>query len=421
MKPTKHHRASSQDTVNRDQAFSSNARTERDYLGEVLVPKSAYWGAQTQRSLKFFALGEEKFPEVFIKVFLLQKWAAAKANYSLGVLGKEVWEAIEKAIKILSVGSEKNDELWANPLEKTSFPKSLDPMLNKTSVDKTPVQEESVTVQNITAHFPLSIWQTGSGTQTHMNVNEVIAHLGNKILEKAHGEQKISKESQCHLEKIHPNDHVNCSQSSNDTVPTVIHGALAWITHQELLPTLELLLNTLKDHKEKFSSVKKVGRTHFQDGVFMTLGQEFSAFYQQIKDALTDIQQKLPSLYCLAQGATAVGTGINASKEFSSLFLKYFQEKVPLPFKGASNLFSALGSHEGLVGFSGALNTLATALFKISQDIRLLSSGPWCGFGELILPENEPGSSIMPGKINPTQAEALSMIALQVMGNHFTR
>jgi fumarate hydratase, class II len=414
-------------------------RKEEDCFGSIEVPAKALWGAQTQRALKNFAIGCEKFPLEFFQVFGAQKWAAAKANMELEVLSPRYGHDIAQGCQMLWEGHFPKDILKNNEMsfcyEKSFYPHT-NPAKNPTikgffknfpkkkchsKISLLPCDQDH---QDFLFHFPISLWQTGSGTQTHMNVNEVIARIANLLRIQREFSSDSLDEKWVNTDladpgKIHPNDHVNCSQSSNDTIPTVIHSTLAWITHEKLLPALHTMQNDLYEKSLKFSSITKVGRTHLQDAVLMTVGQEFSSFYQQITDALHSIEFHLKNLYQLAQGATAVGTGVNAPKDFSKVFLKYFKQKIPLPFTQAPNLFSALSSHEALVGFSGALNTLATALFKIAQDVRWLSSGPRCGLAEMILPSNEPGSSIMPGKVNPTQAEALSMVALQVMANHF--
>lgn len=342
-------------------------RIEHDYMGSIEVPKDAYWGIQTQRSLKYFAIGDEKMPLSLIRAFALQKKVAALANIKLGVLDPVVGKAIIQAA------------------EEILDDKFLD-------------------------QFPLSIWQTGSGTQTNMNLNEVIANRGNEIL----GGKKGSKAP------IHPNDHVNMSQSTNDSFPTVMHMAVVFEAQEHLLPALDLMIKGLEDKVRAFSGIIKIGRTHLQDATPLTLGQEFSGYKTQLEADKKRILHSLEDIYALAQGGTAVGTGLNAPKGFSEAFATILKEITYLPFRSQENKFAGLASQDELVFFSGALNTLAVSLFKIANDIRLLGSGPRAGIGELLLPENEPGSSIMPGKVNPTQCEALSMIAIQAMGNHST-
>lgn len=342
-------------------------RSESDSMGSITIPEGAYWGAQTERSRQNFRIGGEKMPIPLIRALGLQKRCAALTNKEIGTLDASLAQAIIQAAQ------EVVDGKWDD-------------------------------------HFPLVIWQTGSGTQTNMNANEVIANRANEILGHPIGQKK----------PVHPNDHVNYGQSSNDTFPTVMHLATALESHQNLLPALEKFHQALIKKADEFSHLIKVGRTHLQDATPVTLGQEFSGYAHQIALSITRIRQNLDYVYALAQGGTAVGTGINCPVGFSEKFVQHVVAATDIPFVSAVNKFEALASHDALVGLSGALNTLATSVMKIANDIRLLGSGPRCGFGELDLPENEPGSSIMPGKVNPTQAEAMTMVACQVMGNHVT-
>lgn len=347
--------------------MSNATRTESDSLGTIEVDASRYWGAQTQRSLENFRIGGERMPLALIKAFGLQKKAAALANHELGDLSKE------RADLIVRVA----DEIIAGTLDD---------------------------------HFPLVVWQTGSGTQTNMNVNEVISNRALEILGRPMGSK----------DPVHPNDHVNYGQSSNDSFPTAMHIAAAVQVVTELLPSLKHLAGTLAAKEHAFKNLIKVGRTHLQDATPLTLGQEFGGYRAQVESALVRIERILPDLYLLAQGGTAVGTGINTRASFGEVFAKHVAAITKLPFKTAPNKFEALAAHDALVNASGALSALAAALMKIANDVRLLGSGPRCGFGEIMLPANEPGSSIMPGKVNPTQCEALTMVAAQVMGNHAT-
>lgn len=340
-------------------------RQEFDAMGEIAVPETAYWGAQTERSLIHFSIREETFPTSFIHAFALQKKAAALANMELGGLDKHLGDTI------VCVANEILSGTWDT-------------------------------------QFPLSVWQTGSGTQTNMNLNEVISNRSIEILGGVLGSKT----------PIHPNDHVNMSQSSNDSFPTVMNISTVLETHYHLLPALNTLEASLTEKANAFKDIIKIGRTHLQDATPLTLGQEFSGYASQITYSIHNIQQTLSDLYPLAQGGTAVGTGLNAPKDFGNVFAKIVSNLTGLPFTSAKNKFEALATHDALVAFSGTLNTLATSLMKIMNDIRLLTSGPRSGLGEISLPENEPGSSIMPGKVNPTQCEALAMIAIQVMGNH---
>jgi len=350
-----------------DETNSIPMREETDSLGSMSVPSNKYWGAQTERSRQNFRIGEEKMPRPLIHALGLQKKAAALVNMTLGVLDATLGKAIMTAAQ----------EVWEGKLDD---------------------------------HFPLVVWQTGSGTQTNMNANEVIANRAIELL----GGKRGSKNP------VHPNDHVNLGQSSNDTFPTVMHIAIVLEMRRILFPALERLAAALQDKEHAFRTIQKVGRTHLQDAVPMTLGQEFSAYKRQIQKGTACIQHTLPHLYELAQGGTAVGTGLNAHPQFARAFAQKVAELTHCPFVSAENKFEALAAEDTLVEVSGALNVLAVSLMKIGNDIRLLGSGPRCGLGELILPENEPGSSIMPGKVNPTQCEALTMVAAQVMGNHVT-
>lgn len=343
----------------------NNTRQEQDSIGIINVSKTVYWGAQTQRSLENFKIGSEKMPSEIIMAIALIKMSAAKANVELGILKQELGDVIYK------VGEE---------------------ILNK----------------KLSTHFPLSVWQTGSGTQTNMNVNEVISNRAIEIL----GGEIGSKDP------IHPNDHVNMGQSSNDTFPSAMHIALTIATEDRLLIAMTNLENTLKEKSDEFMDIIKIGRTHLQDATPLRLGDEFSAYTEQILKAKERIQQSLYTLKGLAQGGTAVGTGINCKNGFIPIFIKYMNQITKKDFFSANNKFAALSSRDDIVNLSGTLNTLATSLMKIANDIRLLGSGPRCGIAEIILPQNEPGSSIMPGKVNPTQCEALTMICCQVIGNH---
>lgn len=345
----------------------SQHRIESDTFGKIKVPKDRYWGAQTQRSLKNFNIGSEKIPEVIITAFGMQKKAAAMANIQLREISKKVGGAIIKA----------SDEIIKKKLDE---------------------------------NFPLSVWQAGSGTQTNMNVNEVISNRANQML----GSKLGSKSP------VHPNDHVNCSQSSNDSFPTVMHIATALEVNQRLLPALQNLHTALRKKSKEFSRIIKLGRTHTQDATPITLGQEFSGYAKQIEFGVERITSVLPKVYQVAQGGTAVGTGLNRKKNFEKIFLKKLVGIAGLPFTSAANKFEAIAAHDTLVEFSGSLNVIAVSCMKIANDIRFLASGPRGGLGEIIIPKNEPGSSIMPGKVNPTQCEAISQVCAQVMGNHVT-
>ncbi|KAI9142265.1 fumarate hydratase [Paraphysoderma sedebokerense] len=343
-------------------------RTERDTFGDIQVPADKYWGAQTQRSLQNFDIGgpTERMPEPVVKAFGVLKKAAAKVNMTYG-LKKEVGEAVVTAA----------DEVIQGKL--------MD-------------------------HFPLVTWQTGSGTQSNMNVNEVIS---NRAIEMLGGELGSKK-------PVHPNDHVNMSQSSNDTFPTAMHISAALEINKRLLPALTHLRDALDNCSKKWGHIIKIGRTHLQDATPLTLGQEFSGYTQQVTYGIERVQGVLPRLYNLAQGGTAVGTGLNTKKGFDVKIAQEIAKETGLPFKTAPNKFEALAAHDAVVEAQGALNTVAVSLMKIANDIRFLGSGPRCGLGELSLPENEPGSSIMPGKVNPTQCEAMTMVCAQVMGNTTT-
>ena len=348
-------------------AAKIKTRTETDTMGKLQVPADRYWGAQTQRSLQNFKIGGERMPAPLVRALGIQKKAAARANRALRVLDAKRAGAIVKAAGEVIDGT-LGDE------------------------------------------FPLVVWQTGSGTQTNMNANEVIA---NRAIELLGGE--IGSKS-----PVHPNDHVNLGQSSNDTFPTVMHIAAAEEISNRLLPALKHLHGALAAKSKAFAKIVKIGRTHLQDATPLSLGQEFSGYARQVELGMARAKETLPRLSHLAQGGTAVGTGLNAKKGFDRRFAQEVAKITGLPFTTARNKFEGLAAHDALVEASGALNTLAVSLMKIANDIRLLGSGPRCGIGELALPENEPGSSIMPGKVNPTQAEALTMVCAQVMGNHVT-
>lgn len=343
----------------------AGTRKETDTFGSIEVASDRYWGAQTQRSLHNFKIGNERMPVPLVHALGIVKRAAAETNVKLGKLDQVLGEVIAVAATEIIEG--KLDE-----------------------------------------HFPLVIWQTGSGTQTNMNANEVIS---NRAIELLGGELGSKK-------PVHPNDHVNMSQSSNDTFPTAMHIATATETVNRLFPALDHITNALREKENAFSHIIKIGRTHTQDATPLTLGQEFSGYRAALEYSRHRIEDALSDIYLLAQGGTAVGTGLNSPKGFDTCFAEAVSEITGLPFKTAPNKFEALASHGALTNFHGSLNALATDLFKIANDIRFLGSGPRSGLGELNLPENEPGSSIMPGKVNPTQAEALTMVATQVFGNH---
>ncbi len=342
-------------------------RIERDSFGELKVPNNKLYGAQTARSLINFAIGDETMPKPLIRALGIVKQSAAQVNMDLGLLDADIAHAIIAAA----------DEVMAGQLDE---------------------------------HFPLSVWQTGSGTQSNMNCNEVISNRAIVLLGGVVG-SKVP---------VHPNDHCNMGQSSNDTFPTAMHIAAVEQITQQLLPSLIALRDALAAKSIAFEPLIKIGRTHMQDATPLTLGQEFSGYRAQIDHAIRRVNAVLPALYPLAQGGTAVGTGLNTAKGFDVKFAAQVAKVTKLPFSSAENKFEALAAHDALVEASGALNTIAASVMKIANDIRLLGSGPRCGIGEISLPENEPGSSIMPGKVNPTQCEALTMIAAQVMGNHVT-
>ena len=343
----------------------SDTRTETDSFGKIEVPADKYWGAQTARSLQNFKIGTETMPVPLIGALGLIKKAAALTNMQLGALDEKRAQAIMQAA----------DEVIAG---------------------------------NLDAHFPLKVWQTGSGTQTNMNANEVIANRANELLGAPLGAKA----------PVHPNDHVNCSQSSNDTFPTAIHIAAARKVAHWLMPALIHLEGALSQKATEWDDIVKIGRTHMQDATPLTLGQEFSGYAEQLRLTKQRISRAMEGLYPLAQGGTAVGTGLNAPDGFADAFASHVADMTGMPFFSAHNKFEALAAHDALVEMSGALNTAAASLFKIANDIRLLGSGPRSGLGELSLPENEPGSSIMPGKVNPTQTEAMTQVCAQVMGNH---
>jgi fumarate hydratase class II len=352
------------ETVMADRAAT---RIERDSFGPIEVAADRYWGAQTQRSVELFRIGDERIPEPLIRAFGAQKKAAALANLALG-----------------------------------EMPAELGPMLLKAC--------DEVIAGALSDHFPLVVWQTGSGTQTNMNANEVVANRANELLGHKLGEKK----------PVHPNDHVNRGQSSNDSFPTAMHIAVVAEIHDHLLPALQRLHEVLLAKATETAGLIKIGRTHLQDAVPMTMGQEIGAWARQVELGIARVEQSMPRLYRVAQGGTAVGTGLNAHKQFPARFAQELARLTNLPFMPAEDKFEAIAAHDAMVECSGALNTLAAGLFKIANDVRLLASGPRSGLGELALPENEPGSSIMPGKVNPTQAEALTMVCAQVMGNHVT-
>ncbi len=340
-------------------------RKEFDSLGSINVPNDKYWGASTQRSKKYFDIGEFLVRPVLIKSIAIIKKAAATVH----VKEKQILPNISKAII-----------------------KASNEVINGKLDD----------------HFPLKVWQTGSGTQTNMNVNEVIANRAIEIL----GGRKGSKKP------VHPNDHVNKSQSTNDVFPTAMHIAIAIETKNKLLPSLEQLNKELKKKVSQFKNIVKIGRTHLQDATPLSLGQEFSGYQSQLEDCIVRIKNALKEIYALAQGGTAVGTGINSKKGFDKKIIKEIKKITKLPFKPSKNKFASLAAHDEIVNFSGTLNTAAVCLMKIANDVRFLGSGPRAGYGELILPTNEPGSSIMPGKVNPTQSEAVTMVCVKVIGNH---
>ena len=340
-------------------------RKEFDSLGMVLVPADKYWGASTQRSNKHFDIGDFLVRPIVIKSIAMIKKAAAIVHTKSGDLDKKISTAIIKAANEV-ISGKLNDQ------------------------------------------FPLKVWQTGSGTQTNMNVNEVIANRAIEILGGKLGSKK----------PVHPNDHVNKSQSTNDVFPTAMHMAIAIRARGKLIPFLKLLNSELGKKAKQFSKIIKIGRTHLQDATPISLGQEFSGYHSQLSKCIKRIEFALEEIYFLAQGGTAVGTGLNTKKGFDKKIVAELKKITKLPFKTTPNKFAALASHDSIVNFSGTMNTTAVCLMKIANDIRFLGSGPRAGYGELILPENEPGSSIMPGKINPTQCEAVTMVCVKVIGNH---
>jgi fumarate hydratase, class II len=342
----------------------SNTRTETDSFGPIEVPAEALWGAQTARSLHFFAIGEQRMPLALIHALAWVKWAAARVNHDLHLLDAEKARAIADAAQRVAAGE-------------------FDPQ------------------------FPLSVWQTGSGTQSNMNVNEVVAHLASRAI----GGGDVA------TRKVHPNDDVNLGQSSNDVFPTAMHVAVAVQAQLQLLPALHELRAALAAKALEFATVVKIGRTHLQDATPVTLGQEFGGYDAQLALCQVSLQQALTAVHALAIGGTAVGTGLNTHPEFGSRVAAMLARQLDLPLVQAGNLFAAMAGHEALVAFHAALKMLAIALTKIANDIRLMGSGPRAGLGELQLPQNEPGSSIMPGKVNPTQVEALTMVCAQVMGH----
>ncbi|MDP4709068.1 MAG: class II fumarate hydratase [Rickettsiaceae bacterium] len=340
-------------------------RIETDSIGEIKVEDKYYWGAQTQRSINNFKIAEQKMPKEVILALAILKRSAAKVHAALGALDAPIADVIIKSADRVLAGE-------------------------------------------FTDNFPLVVWQTGSGTQSNMNMNEVLASISNEVLTGKKG-GKIP---------VHPNDHVNMGQSSNDVFPTAMHIATVMQVHEKLIPALKKLHKSLENKSNAWKKIVKIGRTHLQDATPITLGQEFSGYAYQIQYALERVETSLDKLYFLAQGGTAVGTGINCKPGFAVKFAEEVANFTKQPFKTAPNKFEALACNDALVEFSGTLNTLAVSMMKIANDIRLLGSGPRCGFGELNLPANEPGSSIMPGKVNPTQCEAMTMVAAQVMGNH---
>ena len=340
-------------------------RKEFDSIGAINVPANKYWGASTERSNKFFDIGKILVNSSIIRSIAIIKRSAAIVHKKDGLIPSKISSAIVKA----------SNEVIAGKLED---------------------------------NFPLKVWQTGSGTQTNMNVNEVIANRAIEILKGKKGTKK----------PVHPNDHVNKSQSTNDVFPTAMHISVATETINKLMPSLKLLENILKKKSNEFKKIVKIGRTHLQDATPLTLGQEFSGYHEQVKKSIERIKFNLKDILFLAQGGTAVGTGLNTKKNFDKKIAREISKYCKISFKTAPNKFSEIAAHDAIVSFSGALNSCAVALMKISNDIRFLGSGPRAGYGELILPENEPGSSIMPGKVNPTQCEAVTMVCVKVIGNH---
>ena len=342
-----------------------STRTETDSFGPIQVPADRYWGAQTERSRQNFRIGHDRMPMPIIRALGIVKLAAAETNRELGLLDQRRARAIARAAREVIEGK-------------------------------------------LADHFPLVVWQTGSGTQTNMNLNEVVANRANELL----GGELGAKQP------VHPNDHVNMSQSSNDSFPTAMHIAAAQRIIHDLIPALSELRDALRKKEKAFGRIVKIGRTHTQDATPLTLGQEFSGYAAQVESGIARLRVAVKDLYPLAQGGTAVGTGLNSKPRFAKLFAKHVASITRLPFISAPNKFEALASNDAYVFAHGAINSVATGLFKIANDIRLLGSGPRSGLGELILPENEPGSSIMPGKVNPTQCEAVTMVCCQVFGNH---
>ena len=348
-----------------DVAAQAGIRIESDSFGPIEVPAERYWGAQTERSRRNFRIGTERMPAPLVRALGIVKKAAAQVNMATGELDRRIGEAMVQAA----------DEVISGRLD---------------------------------GEFPLVVWQTGSGTQSNMNANEVIANRAIEILGGERGSKSL----------VHPNDHVNRGQSSNDTFPTAMHVAAVCEVHDRLLPALEGLHRALDQKARDWNDIVKIGRTHLQDATPLTLGQEFSGYAMQIENGIARVREGLKRLYFLAQGGTAVGTGLNTKPGFAEAVAAEIATITGFPFETAPNKFEALAAHDAVVEMAGQLNTLAVSLMKIANDIRLLGSGPRSGLGELILPENEPGSSIMPGKVNPTQAEAMTMVCAQVMGNH---
>src|SRR4051812_4805129 len=348
-------------------AKAGSTRTETDSFGPIEVAADRYWGAQTERSRQNFRIGQDRMPMAVVRALAMVKLAAAETNRELKLLDRRRADAIIRAAREVMEG--KLDD-----------------------------------------HFPLVVWQTGSGTQTNMNLNEVIANRANELL----GGQLGAKEP------VHPNDHVNLSQSSNDSFPTAMHIAAAMRITADLIPALSELHRALRKKEKAFAHIVKIGRTHTQDATPLTLGQEFSGYAAQVESGIKRLRLAVNDLYPLAQGGTAVGTGLNSKPKFADAFARQIAKITKLPFTSAANKFEALASNDAYVFAHGAINSVATGLFKIANDIRLLGSGPRSGLGELTLPENEPGSSIMPGKVNPTQCEAMTMVCCQVFGNHTT-
>jgi fumarate hydratase, class II len=344
-----------------------STRVETDSFGPIDVPADRYWGAQTQRSLQNFRIGTDRMPIAIVRALGIVKLAAAETNLELGLIDQRRARAIIRAAREVING-------------------------------------------DLDDHFPLVVWQTGSGTQSNMNLNEVIANRANELLGGELGAKK----------PVHPNDHVNMSQSSNDSFPTAMHIAAALGISADLIPSLSELHRALRRKEKAFAKIVKIGRTHTQDATPLTLGQEFSGYAAQVESGIARLRAALREVYPLAQGGTAVGTGLNSKPRFARLFARHVARITKLPFTSALNKFEALASNDAYVSAHGAVNSTATGLFKIANDIRLLGSGPRSGLGELILPENEPGSSIMPGKVNPTQCEAMTMVCCQVFGNHTT-